>query len=482
MSKLYIFGIGGTGSRVLRSLTMLLSAGVQCDVDTIVPIIIDRDESNSDLTRTTTLIDNYVVLSKKANAGNNKFFNTKIERLKGGLILTLKDNTQKFDEFIGLDTMSQENKALIQMLFSKETLDLDMSAGFQGNPNIGSVVLNQFSDSDVFRDFANSFQDGDKIFIISSIFGGTGASGFPLLRKVLQTPNMKDSNGSTLPNWGLINNANIGALSVLPYFKVQAAKKTDDSLVDSDTFTDKARAALSYYKQEDKNIDTLYYIGDNNPSTYEHNKGGVGQKNNAHFVEMVSALAILDFVQKEKASDNFKRNQNNDIIATTYKEFGINKNSTSITFEDLERETRELIVNPLSQFFLFSKYIKEHFKTQRKKQPYARQFKKTIPEKGAFYETLEELQNDFLKWLYEMENDKHSRKFSPFYLDSGHAFDAIKKINVEADYGNFKSWSKIDNELNALRSKKAIKSLQDSEEKLLELFYAMSNNLINYKQ
>ena len=39
MSKLYVFGIGGTGSRVIRSLTMLLAAGVECN-DTIVPIII----------------------------------------------------------------------------------------------------------------------------------------------------------------------------------------------------------------------------------------------------------------------------------------------------------------------------------------------------------------------------------------------------------------------------------------------------------
>jgi hypothetical protein len=37
MNKLYIFGIGGTGSRVLKSLTMLLAAGVKCDYD-IVPI------------------------------------------------------------------------------------------------------------------------------------------------------------------------------------------------------------------------------------------------------------------------------------------------------------------------------------------------------------------------------------------------------------------------------------------------------------
>lgn len=31
MSKLYVFAIGGSGSRVLRSLTMLLAAGVKTD-------------------------------------------------------------------------------------------------------------------------------------------------------------------------------------------------------------------------------------------------------------------------------------------------------------------------------------------------------------------------------------------------------------------------------------------------------------------
>ena len=45
MSKLYLFGIGGTGSRVIRSLTMLLASGVDAGVDTIVPVLIDPDLS-----------------------------------------------------------------------------------------------------------------------------------------------------------------------------------------------------------------------------------------------------------------------------------------------------------------------------------------------------------------------------------------------------------------------------------------------------
>ena len=177
MSKLYVFGIGGTGARVLKSLTMLLAAGVECGVDAIVPIIIDRDLSNKDLSRTKLLIENYIKVNKVAEAKKG-FFNTKIKLLNNELFLQLNDNTQKFDDFIGRNTMSTENQALMDMLFSKETLNLDMAAGFQGNPNIGSVVLNQFDDNDVFKAFANDFQDGDKIFIISSIFGGTGASGF----------------------------------------------------------------------------------------------------------------------------------------------------------------------------------------------------------------------------------------------------------------------------------------------------------------
>ena len=59
MAKLYIFGIGGTGARVLRSFTMMMASGVNISSDEIVPIIIDPDASNADLTRTVALMNNY---------------------------------------------------------------------------------------------------------------------------------------------------------------------------------------------------------------------------------------------------------------------------------------------------------------------------------------------------------------------------------------------------------------------------------------
>jgi hypothetical protein len=498
MSKLYVFGIGGTGSRVIKSLTMLLAAGVECGVDTIVPIIIDRDESNRDFTRTKLLIEDYVAVNKIAETkGKNKFFKTKIELLNNELTLRLKDNTQKFDEFIGKNSMSKENHALVEMLFSEDTLKMDMSAGFQGNPNIGSVVLNQFDESEIFKSFASDFQEDDKIFIISSIFGGTGASGFPLLRKVLATINQKDSQGVVLPKWGLVNKAPIGAISVLPYFQVKHS--ADESLVDSDTFTDKAKAALSYYKQEDKKIDTLYYIADKRASTYEHNKGGDAQRNNAHFVELAAALSILNFVNPKYAPINLHRDSEGKIESTTYKEFGVVTDTSVIDFSTLDDSIKKLLVNPMSRFMLFCKYmgyynVNEHvennseiyecskvadnpFDKERKFQPYAyKNFDKYF-RGNSVIKRVESVQSQFCIWLYEME--KQNRQFSPFNLKTKDPFDFVKNVNIKTETGRFKNWVKMDNELNRFVSQ--IDLVLEPERRFLELFYLATESLLNFK-
>ena len=79
MAKLYIFGIGGTGSRVIKSLTMLLASGVKTNFD-IVPILIDPDSSGGDLTRTSKLLRDYQSIHNKVdNYELNNFFKNKLE-------------------------------------------------------------------------------------------------------------------------------------------------------------------------------------------------------------------------------------------------------------------------------------------------------------------------------------------------------------------------------------------------------------------
>lgn len=183
MSKLYVFGIGGTGSRVLRSLTMMLAAGVKTSQSDVVPIVIDPDSANADLTRTVALMNKYATLRQRLafpENGHGTFFKAKIDQILPNYNLLIKDTEDRqFQQFIELPAMNKQNQAMMRMLFSEKNLASSMNVGFKGNPNIGSVVLNQIVNSEDFITFANSFEKGDKIFIVSSIFGGTGASGFP---------------------------------------------------------------------------------------------------------------------------------------------------------------------------------------------------------------------------------------------------------------------------------------------------------------
>ncbi len=61
---------------------------------------------------------------------------------------------------------------MMKILFSDKNLNSSMDIGFKGNPNIGSVVLNQIVRSEDFEDFANSFEADDKIFYHKLNFRG----------------------------------------------------------------------------------------------------------------------------------------------------------------------------------------------------------------------------------------------------------------------------------------------------------------------
>ena len=155
--KLYIFGIGGTGSRVIRALMMLAASGVKIEADAIVPIIIDPDFANADLTRCIESIKTYNSIRQRLSFNDsvdNGFFRLAVENIVDDFRLSLKDTkNKKFRDFIEYGTLSKENRALASILFSESNLESDMEVGFKGNPNIGSVVLNQFVDSNDFVDF-----------------------------------------------------------------------------------------------------------------------------------------------------------------------------------------------------------------------------------------------------------------------------------------------------------------------------------------
>lgn len=463
--KTYVFGIGGTGSRVIRSLTLLLASGVECN-STIVPIIIDPDINNGDLTRTVSLLQKYKALRDELNFNNNsrnKFFGTEIYEASN-YRLPIKDSQNiTFRQFMDVSNMTTESKAMMQMLYSEKNLESDMVVGFKGNPNIGSVVLNQFAETPEFKEIANTFSQGDRIFIISSIFGGTGASGFPLLLKTLRS-------NQSIANHALINDAEIGAVTVLPYFKVA---QDDNSSIESSTFVSKTKAALAYYEKNiGRDINTLYYIGDTSASqqSYQNNEGGDMQRNNAHIIEMLSALAVVDFA-----------NSANNAGGPRYKEFGLDSdNVQQVIFSDFAPKTTALIKKPMTQMMLFTHYMKEvsveNFLKQQWSQDYG--LKKTFFE-DVFIGNLHQVQDEYVNWLKEMEDNQVS--FAPFAWNTKKLFDIVNGVTPKKPF--LSMWKKDNYELfdYTLDKKHVSNNSEKNEQKFIELFYQTTETLVQDK-
>lgn len=315
MNNLYVFAIGGSGERVMRSFIMLLAAGVKLGASKVIPIFVDNDAKSKALERCKNLISYYNATSiKNSKMGigsvchqyddekRASFFQTEIEdpiylNVAGDTIGDLKS-------IIGAN-LSPDNplhRDIIEerdLLFSEDDLNMNLTVGFVGNPNIGSVVLNALSFSDdKFQGVLQNAKKGDGVMVIGSLFGGTGAAGFPLI------VNSFMQQGADRPT--------IGGLALLPYFDFEPTDqhKADEKIIDtskwdvnSDTFSSKTRAALMYYDDYMKNMDYLYYAGDDDRAKFPHYVGGAKQDNPVHIVEVLGAMSIVDF-SKQVNQDN----------------------------------------------------------------------------------------------------------------------------------------------------------------------------------
>jgi len=419
------------------------------------------------------------------NYNQNAFFGTKInlDIIPSVRMPLLNTENTDFQTYIGLPLMTDENGkpnanyALAKMLFSEKNLDATMKVGFKGNPNIGSVVLNQFAISDEFKNFAASVGQDDRIFIISSIFGGTGASGFPLLLKNLRAI------GDTQSGCENVKNATIGAISVLPYFDVAPDNNPDEerrSEIDSATFISKTKAALSYYERNMTEANALYYIADNISKQYANSEGGTAQQNDAHFVELVAALAVIDFAGLTGLSTQNGQPQN-----IVYKEFGMKKGAREIAFGDLDAKTNATIKKPLTAFTLFCKYLQEQIWDSYKNQPWAKdhKFDENFLKSAFFQSELSDIKIAYLQWLTEMSKnvrafrpyDLRKKKNDVFSLITGETPAKVRDLSMltKSNYDLFDAF------LNAKQGK--IKRDSTPEQIFVELFYKTIDELVKSK-
>lgn len=444
MANLYLFAIGGTGSRVLKSLVMLLSAGVEFNATRIKLMVIDPDTGGGDVTRTEHILEAYQrvhrEIENQPQGNQNRFCKVPIEpmlpagfRVSGvdelneqGHQPPISDRDLQFASAFQEDSMTTPNKALFDAFYSNVERKDTLTVGSKGRQHIGALELVKFLDSPGFALALRDFQPDDRIFIISSVFGGTGASGFPVLLNKLRVggPENQDYNNS-------VTAARKGAIIILPYFTLGVPEQNNvrdaiepntfaKNCIDPSTFNQKVLSTLTYYKNNLNGLSRLYYLGDKNVTpVYSNSNGGGTQRNPAHLIEFLAATAIVDFMAQTSMSND-----------TRYFEYGMSGEIGEVLdFSNLATNTRRKVQKPLTQFLLMSRYFDlDEYNLQP-------MWAKTR-ELGSVYNTdfyvagLNSLKKFYLEWLQEMKDNK--RHFIPFNLTppDNEPFDIVNGIKT----------------------------------------------------
>lgn len=434
--NLYVFSIGGSGVRVLHSLTMLLAAGIKMQSAKVIPVIIDTDEKNGNTNTTLKAIENYRIIYNKVSLLNGQetelnkkkvaktsVFATEIDEPR---IITISGtNFGDLKSVIGKNAtgIDAEIKKFISVIYNDIDLDMPLTYGFIGHPNVGSIVLNYLfeqSQKDKNKDFSRIVEgigNDDKILLIGSIFGGTGAAGFPLLLNIFNNSEKEELNKK---------NRIKGALSLTPYYLVgknsnDIGKDSLDSKegkfnysVNSASFDSKTIAAQLYYndyinKDIGSDIDAMYYVGDNGErSQYENNRGGEFQNNPAHIVELQGALCITHFDNKITKKGNNEQTQYADLTLTS-------SDSSTLTVGNNDELRNSLIRLWMSRRFFIS-YLPEYvdknpLPTILQQIGYDKN-EYTQNDPKSFSYNLKEFLEAYKKWAEDLEDSKiHKRRF-----------------------------------------------------------------------
>jgi len=310
----YFISIGGSGAKVLESLTHLCAAGMFPTAARLYVMSIDPDVGNGNLARSSAALHCYASFQQMQVGGRTSLFKTKVE-LANPFVWNPTEHDKCLDDVLSYQAYKGTPIGdLYEVLYTKKERSTLLNEGFRGHPSIGAAVMAkkvvlddaasaENSDAEPWNRFrmlvTQDAKTGDvaRIFLTGSVFGGTGAAGMPTIAKLLrQTFRTLYDEGKVLIGGGLI----------LPYFSFSPSA-TDvlngQVYASSENFLTSTQAALKYYSVKNKEEDiyhSMYFIGDSVLAPVQKfSVGSSSQENNVHIVDFYGALAAIDFFQSD---------------------------------------------------------------------------------------------------------------------------------------------------------------------------------------
>jgi hypothetical protein len=363
--SLVFFALGGSGARTLEPLLHLCALGL--GPAQLRVLIIDPDQANAAVTRARRLLDQYrETRARLADAGAaDGFFRTDVlDVLPDSLLWSpIADDEflpdTRFAASVDRQVMASgapDLATLYDLLNAERVREMDLSLGFRGVPSVGTVFMNRLRNEPFFAQLLSQHHAnaaGSVFFVAGSVFGGTGAAALPVVGRALRdgivaADGRADVKGAARER--------IGAALLLPYFSLPAATPGSGDggpRPENALFAHNAAGALPTYldRERDPGYGGYYLLGDSLPREQERNEvGGEAQANAAHYVELFSALAALDFASRG--------GEGRDARLPVYRALGIGGEDPGWADLPVTRETRTAIKGALVAMHVFLAFFR----------------------------------------------------------------------------------------------------------------------------
>jgi hypothetical protein len=316
MEDLFVIAAGGTGAKVAEALIHLCAAGV--GPDSVNLLLIDGDVTNGNRLRTEHTFNAYNALKDwpwTVSVGVEKPVQLFKSKVNASFL------SERFDQVDPKGLAPQVvadlelNKAL-RVILTNEEMTRDLGIGFAGCPNLGCLVMDEYLRRHFRKhpgalDFVNALKKSagiagsmPRVAVVGSIFGGTGASLLPVVRRIVE--DLFRGGGAPGENLNpLITRLRWSRIMQLPYFQPKRSIDTEKRKVNPSRYLYDTSGALWYYGKTGLGSanggpsEPTYLIGSEAPEKRELPlvEGGSAQTNPAFYHELLSALAILDFYQ-----------------------------------------------------------------------------------------------------------------------------------------------------------------------------------------
>jgi hypothetical protein len=268
---------------------------------------VDQDRSNGNVSRALETIT--TMREARANwrrPGGPHYFpegdllRTDIVPIGEGLWVPHANQNTNLSEVLG---DLGEDKRLLDLLFapgpSEQTMELD--EGYRGRAHIGAAAISSavLRKADPFWrevfDLIKQAEGGElvRLVLAGSVFGGTGAAGFPTIARLIRHFLKEENVGA---------NFAMGGVLMLPYFRFDPPADEQANVARSEDLLPQTRGALRYYASLEKErvFDELLMVGWDTFFNLGYHRHGTGdQRNPALVPELIAAMGACRFLNPE---------------------------------------------------------------------------------------------------------------------------------------------------------------------------------------